>query len=109
MTAERKEIESKNLHQIALTHLTNGFVVSTAHLSEEVLKLDEILGVMGELAGNEAAKKLSSPGAYETMVFRADSEGEIADWLDLDFVRYDSPEEAEEGHELMVEKWMERG
>lgn len=41
---------------------------------------------------------------WETMVFRSDSH-EILDFDDLDRMNYNSRQEAEAGHQKMIEKW----
>ena len=45
---------------------------------------------------------------WETMVFECDAEGNVEDWGELDCERYDSQEEAKEGHNKMVEEWKAR-
>lgn len=44
-------------------------------------------------------------GGYETMVFPATPEGAIRNYRDLDARTYASKEEAEQGHQVMCEKW----
>lgn len=49
-----------------------------------------------------------TPIWYETMVFpHGDAEDTVESYLNLDCERYETQEEAEKGHELMVEKWRE--
>ena len=43
---------------------------------------------------------------WETMVFKANKNGEVTNWLDLDCARYDSKEAADCGHSDMVNKWI---
>lgn len=43
----------------------------------------------------------------ETMVFTSDEQGNVTSWTDLDAETYSTPEEAEEGHRQMIEKWKE--
>ena len=70
--------------QIART-VVNGYVVST-------VKLTDLFGI-------------HVGGEYETMVFPADANGEVADWLERDCQRYGNMEAALEGHEVMVAAW----
>lgn len=46
---------------------------------------------------------------YETMVFACDAEGNVDDWSDLDCERYGTWEDAQKGHELMVDVWKRKG
>ena len=46
-------------------------------------------------------------GIYETMVFPSDSSGEITDWREQDMNRYETEEEARDGHAKMVTRWTE--
>lgn len=78
-------------------------VVSTIKRDEELKAMDEVLGFFDELLPERA--NLSEDGDYETMVFHCDSDGEVTYWTELDFARYNSEEEAKEGHRLLVEKW----
>ena len=41
----------------------------------------------------------------ETMVFPCNANGEVKDYSDLDCQRYDSEEEALQGHKEMMAKW----
>lgn len=41
------------------------------------------------------------------MVFTSDEQGNVTSWTDLDAETYSTPEEAEEGHRQMIEKWKE--
>ena len=41
------------------------------------------------------------------MVFTSDEQGNVTSWKDLDAETYSTPEEAEEGHRQMIEKWKE--
>ena len=45
---------------------------------------------------------------YETMVFHADKNGEVTDWMDLDCARYPSQGFAEAGHRRIVAKWRKK-
>jgi hypothetical protein len=42
---------------------------------------------------------------YETMVFRADSDGEVTDWMEVDGLRYATEEAAHAGHASLVAMW----
>jgi hypothetical protein len=42
---------------------------------------------------------------YETMTFAADETGKVTDWLELDCHRYDTEQEALEGHADVVATW----
>ena len=41
----------------------------------------------------------------ETMVFMCNSVGDVLDWGELDCESYDTFEEAEAGHKMMLAKW----
>lgn len=41
----------------------------------------------------------------ETMVFECDKSGDVSDWGDLDYDRYNDLNEASDGHKMMVAKW----
>jgi hypothetical protein len=71
-------------NQIART-VVNGYVVSTVKLTDP----------FGVYVGGE----------YETMVFPADANGEVADWTERDCQRYGNMSAALEGHEVMVAAW----
>jgi len=86
--------------------LSNGYWVSTVLLDNPLtMVVDRIIG---NFLADEGRADLSTPGAYETMVFLCDGEGNIISWTEQDFARYDTREDAEKGHEEMVEKWMAR-
>jgi hypothetical protein len=76
-------------NQIART-VVNGYVVSTVKLTDPFGFTANIHYVGGE---------------YETMVFPADANGEVADWTERDCQRYGNMEAALEGHEVMVAAW----
>lgn len=44
---------------------------------------------------------------YETMVFEANTKGEVTNWSNLDCERYEDLENAVTGHEKMVKQWTE--
>ena len=48
-------------------------------------------------------------GAYETMVFACDEEGNVDDWSDLDCEQYSTWDEAQKGHTDMLNKWIQKG
>ena len=48
---------------------------------------------------------LTSEGFWETMVFPADPNGMIASSIDLDGMRYDTEDQARQGHSEMIGKW----
>lgn len=112
------DVVSENPNQIARTKAGN-YLVSTIFLSSANLALDDSLTRLGELVfSNERVKDhpeaeelkerfdfLKTNGDYETMVFHCDEEGEPTDWTEVDAARYDSEEEALDGHRQMVERW----
>lgn len=57
---------------------------------------------------DERPTKINSTSLYETMVFRLDENGETADWTEIDADRYDTRDEANAGHALMVATWQTR-
>lgn len=48
-------------------------------------------------------------GRYETMVFHSDVEGKVQDWGELQCNRYDTPQEALDGHAVIVAQWLAVG
>lgn len=48
-------------------------------------------------------------GDYETLVFPATVEGEVASWAELAMRRYETVEAAHAGHEAMVAEWETKG
>lgn len=44
-------------------------------------------------------------GRYETMVFECDSDGNVTNWIEVDYKRYRTSEEAAAGHITMLNKW----
>ena len=89
------------------TVLSNGYLVSTIALSEQLAPLDSLIATFAELVGDTERAKLGTPGGYETMVFAAEN-GEVTNWLELDFRRYATEEEARAGHEEIVETWLKK-
>lgn len=103
-----KELPSENPTQIKRTLVEKDgkyLVVSTIERPYELKMLDEVMGAVGEIYGDERASKLSKDGDYETMVFNCDVEGEVFDWEEVDFARYSSREYALKGHDLLVKAW----
>lgn len=45
---------------------------------------------------------------WETMVFKCNKNGKVANWGELDCNIYETKEDANEGHYSMVDKWMHR-
>lgn len=90
-----------------MTQLPNGYIVSTIHRDEKMLAMDQMISLVTNLlTGDMGRADLATPGDYETMVFPGENE-EPSDFGELDFARYDTPEEALEGHEWMVKRWRE--
>ena len=95
----------KNL--VDWTTLPNGYVVSTIERSEIGQTFDSLLQTFIEaIVGDTGRADLAQEGDYETMVFPF-ADGEISDWCELDFARYENHEEALEGHARMVTRWKE--
>lgn len=105
------ELPSENPNQIART-LAGNYVVSTIYRDEFNKEVDATLSGIGNLLGLTAEvldrADLETPGDYETMVFSCDTSGEVTDWTEVDFARYDSEDLAREGHHLMVGRWSVR-
>ena len=76
-----------NPNSIART-IVNGYVISTV-----------------KLAGAENYPDLFADHMYETMVFHADSDGTVTDWLEVDGLRYATEEAAHAGHASLVAMW----
>lgn len=98
----RIPVELTDKH-IGRDYLSNGYQVSTVILSEEVLAMDNFLSILPL----EDRADLSTLGDYETMVFPANEDG-VTDWVEVDFRRYSSEEEAKIGHEEIVNKWLSK-
>lgn len=103
MTAATRTPGIKHEHTVESTILSNGYWVSTVNL-DPVRPLDNLLGAFSSLVPDRA--DLSTPGNFETMVFACRPDGEVEHWQELDFARYTTVEEAREGHERIVQKWM---
>lgn len=88
------------------THLENGYTVSTIKRTEELRQLDELIEMISpsELLGRA---DLSTPGDYETMVFRTVDFKSSLGMEEYDFARYDSEQDAKRGHEHMKKKWID--
>ena len=76
-----------NKNSIART-VVNGYVISTV-----------------KLADAENYPELYADHMYETMVFRADSDGKVTDWMEVDGLRYATEEAAHAGHASLVAMW----
>ena len=76
-----------NPNSIART-VVDGYVISTV-----------------KLAGAESYPDLFADHKYESMVFRADSDGEVTDWLEVDGLRYATEDAAHLGHASLVAMW----
>jgi hypothetical protein len=75
------------LRSIVTTEVGEKVLVSTVHLS---------------INHGDAV----NPLWYETMVFLMDAEGDmVVEWIELDSNRYETVDEALEGHANMVMKW----
>lgn len=90
---------------VARTVLPNGYVVSTIWRDSIGLEIDRLLGLISEIFEYERGIAMKGSEDYESMVFRCDQDGEITDFTELDFRRYNTEEEARAGHQEMVEKW----
>jgi hypothetical protein len=80
-------ITNMNPNSIARTVL-NGYVISTV-----------------KLAGAENYPDLFAGHMYETLVFRADSDGTVTDWLEVDSLQYATEDAAHLGHAALVAMW----
>ena len=76
-----------NPNSIART-IVDGYVISTV-----------------KLAGAENHPDLYADHMYETMVFRADSDGTVTDWMEVDGLRYATEDAAHAGHASLVAMW----
>lgn len=74
-------------NQLART-VVDGYVISTV-----------------KLAGAENYPDLFAGHMYETLVFRADSDGKVTDWIEVDGLRYATEEAAHAGHASLVAMW----
>ena len=45
---------------------------------------------------------------WESMVFECDCDGNVKSWIDLDVEIYDTMDEANEGHQEMINRWMNK-
>jgi hypothetical protein len=109
---ERTTVTKPEAGQLAGDVLSNGYYVSTIRRSEELQTLDGMVGVMTALMGTTPAEleraDLDTEGEFESMVFRCDPDGSVQSWTELDFRRYDTEDEASEGHEWLVKMWTGR-
>ena len=76
-----------NKNSIART-VVDGYVISTV-----------------KLAGAEKYPELYADHMYESMVFRADSDGTVTDWMEVDGLRYATEDAAHAGHASLVAMW----
>ena len=84
------------------------FLVSTVRRSPASQELDAAFALLGRMVGDEqTADMLDTKGEFETMVFGCNEDGDVLDWGELDFARYDSEDAALAGHAAMVKKWNE--
>ena len=74
-------------NQLART-IVDGYVISTV-----------------KLAGAEKYPELYADHMYESMVFRADSDGTVTDWMEVDGLRYATEDAAHAGHASLVAMW----
>jgi hypothetical protein len=74
-------------NQIART-MVDGYVVSTV-----------------KLPGADNYPALFAGHMYETLVFRADSDGTVTDWLEVDSLPYATEDAAHLGHAALVAMW----
>ena len=58
-----------------------------------------------KLPGAENYPALFADHKYESMVFRADSDGTVTDWLEVDGLRYATEDAAHAGHASLVAMW----
>ena len=76
-----------NKNSIART-VVDGYVISTV-----------------KLPGAENYPDLFADHKYESMVFRADSDGTVTDWMEVDGLRYATEDAAHLGHAALVAMW----
>lgn len=62
-----------------------------------------------KLAGAEDYPDLFAGHIYETLVFRADSDGKVTDWIEVDGLRYAAEDAARIGHAALVAMWKTTG
>ena len=74
-------------NQIART-MVDGYVISTI-----------------KLPGADNYPALFADHKYESLVFRADSDGTVTDWSDVDGLRYSTEDAAHAGHASLVAMW----
>jgi len=109
-----RELESENSTQVART-LAGMFVVSTVRREEELKRFDEMIGLVADsaieagvdeedLAGT-LGSRIAGDEDYESMVFGANEDGRIQNWEEVDSRRYNTEDEALQGHYELVEKW----
>jgi len=106
MTATRTPIELTDKH-IGRDYLSNGYIVSTVRLLPEVQSLDSMIGFLQNMNGDDTRADLLTPGEYETMVFLGE-DSKVIDWLELDFRRYFTEDDAKIGHEEVVTEWLSK-
>lgn len=84
------------------------YIISTINL-KNMKEIDSLLGTMQKVFDDTERFDLNTPGEYETMVFQADPKTlEVDDWAELDAQRYQTEENALEGHKEIVTKWQEK-
>lgn len=106
----KEDYESVQGNGIKATLLANNYFVSTVKLVEVVKPADQLISGIMKLYGITPedlgmVAHLDMPGDYETMVFRWYPEEECRGSAELGFARYETLEEAEQGHDEMVERW----
>jgi hypothetical protein len=79
-------------NQIART-MVDGYVVSTIKFAPWALP------------GADNYPALFGGHMYESMVFRADSDGNVTDWSEVDGLRYATEDAAHAGHASLVAMW----
>lgn len=101
------ELEVRAPNCLRQTCVNNSYVISTVFLHKELAALDSLIVGITEIIGDMGRADLGAIGDYETMVFPGTNASGITDWTELDFRRYESEDEAHEGHADMVAKWEE--
>ena len=95
---------------IKATLLSNNYFVSTTKLSPLTKLMDAAISAGMKKCGVtpedlERPGHLDMPGDYETMVFEWFPDEGHRGSQEVGFARYETREEAEKGHEEMVERW----
>lgn len=109
---DREFVATQN-NGVGATLLSNNYFVSTTRLLPQTKIMDALLELKRRAYGVTKEQLLEAGffgmnakgGEYETMVFEWYPDEDRRSNRELAVARYDTVEEAEEGHKEMVERW----